>query len=102
MTTQERWEQLSFFEQMGNVASEISRARYWQEKGDGAQEEKTLLRAVDLIDMTISDGRWLTGCQEITRLREIVCDRFAGTHIYDVSLKNIETYLLPFALRARR
>lgn len=96
-----RWQKLSLAEQMGNIASEVNRALYWRECGDNKNTEKATERALELIDLTITDKRWHSRLKEIIRFREVLCDYFWNSLNYNVSSRAIKNYLLPFALRAR-
>lgn len=54
----ESWSKLSFVEQMGNIGSEVGRARKWQ----GKDENRFYLaveKALELFDLTFRDNRWL-------------------------------------------
>ena len=100
--TLEKWQKLSLVEQMGNIGSEFSRARHWEESGDFDSREKALERMIKLIDLTISDKKWRCRLFELLRLREIVCDLLIRGGNYDISLKSLQDYFLFFALSARK
>lgn len=53
----ERWRTLSFIEQMANISSEVGRTGKWKMKAKSALAESAFIRALDLIDATISEGR---------------------------------------------
>lgn len=96
-----RWNLLSLSEQMGNVGSEVSRARRWQKKDDklfqGAVD-----RALELFDFTIEDPRWRGArLREIARSREIFCDAISGGKEYRSSLEDLDRYFLHFAIAAK-
>ena len=44
MIAKNRWSKFTFAEQMGHIASEISRARHWEEKKDFISRDKALER----------------------------------------------------------
>ncbi len=52
-----RWTRLSFIEQMANIGSEIERARRWKEKGNTEYFKMAFERALELLELTISDSR---------------------------------------------
>jgi hypothetical protein len=90
----EKWEKIPFELQMGNIGSEINRVILWDESGDRKGKENALWRALELLDLTISQRRsW-----ELLRLKEIVCDKFLGENSYKVSSKFLKNYFLDFAL----
>lgn len=101
MHNRERWQQLSFAEQMGNIGSEVSRALHWDGKDkklfDGAVE-----RALELFDFTLEDQRWSGRLREIGRAREVFCDVVFGDGVYRSSLRELDEYFFHFALAARK
>lgn len=96
-----RWFELSLAEQLANIGSEINRAAKWQDKDKdifvGAVD-----RALELFDLTLADSRWKGRLREIARLREIFCDTLLGGKNYQGSLKDFESYFLPFTFLIRR
>lgn len=100
--TNEKWQKLSFAEQMANIGSELNRVIYWHKAGDRENKGKAVWRVLELIDLTIADKRWASRLLELIRLREVFCDLFLGKKLYDISLKSLQNYFLNFALAARR
>lgn len=94
----EKWQKLSLAEQMGNIGAEVSRVIHWHKKKDKESKEKALWRALELIDLTISDKRWRGRLLEICRLREVICDFFLENNQYKISSKFLKDYFLFFAL----
>lgn len=94
----ERWQKMSLAQQMGNIGSEVNLSISLKEKGDKENMEKSVFRALELIDLTISDKRWKGRLHEIFRLREIVCDTFLGENIYKTKPEFLKNYFLFFAL----
>jgi len=92
--TAEKWQELSFYEQMGNIGSEISRAR------NPLNQEKAVERALELIDLTLVDPK-LKHKKELARTREILCDTVYGENQYNTSLEDLDNYFFHFALAAR-
>ena len=54
--TEEKWQSLSFFEQMANIGAEIGRAINWRKK-DMAMSTASLYRGIELLDATIQDKK---------------------------------------------
>lgn len=98
--TPERWSSLRFEEQMGHITSEIIRARHWEEASDRTSRNQALERVLELVDASL-DCHHGARCRELTLLREVVSDCFAGTAVYDVGLSDLQQYGMPFAVRAR-
>ena len=74
---QGRWFEMSFVEQFGNIGSEVGRAAKWQEKG-GDVFWGAVSRALELIDLTLIDKRWIKRRVEISRVKEIFVDAVLG------------------------
>ena len=94
----ERWSKLTFAQQMGNIGSELARARIWQERKDEEQRIKALERALELIDLTLDEQRTDSRLRELTRLREVVGDWYAGPKMYQVPAGFLEDYCTQFSL----
>lgn len=96
-----RWFELSLYEQLGNIGSEVSRARRWQGK-DEKLFQGAVERALDLFDLTLSDMRWKGRLYEIGRAREVFCDAISGGKEYKSSLDDLQKYFDQFAYIARK
>lgn len=73
-----RWRELSLIEQMANISSEVGRTGKWKTKGNAAMAESAFIRALDLIDATIAEGRRNAPgrdsmLNELCREREMFC-----------------------------
>jgi hypothetical protein len=95
------WQKLSLAEQLGNIGSEVGRARRWIDK-DQKLYNGAILRALELFDLTLADSRWKGRLREIARLREVFCDAITGGKEYKSTLKDLERYLFYFAFLSRR
>jgi hypothetical protein len=93
-----RWHRLTLPQQMGNIGSEIARARHWEGHGDRERRDAAIERALELIDLTLCDIRRRTGLREIGRLREVVCAWYVESQAYDVTPETIQEYCTRFAL----
>lgn len=98
MLDSKRWSQFSFAQQIGHIGSEISRARHWEEKNEKTNKDSALIRALELIDLTIEDKKKKGGIREIVRLREFVCDQLTQTQAYEITLRELQTYCETFCL----
>lgn len=87
-------------QQLGNIGSEVDRVLKWQDK-DQVKFQKAFERALELLDLTIQDSRWVNRLREIARAREVLCDALTGGKNYQSSLKDINKYFFSFALLAR-
>ncbi len=95
-----RWFELTFFEQMANIGSEVERAIIWQEKNK-EYCQKAIERALELLDLTIADMRNRTRLKELTRLREALVDYFYFDNQFSSSGKSWRKYFFAFAYAAR-
>ena len=95
-----RWHTMSLAEQLGNIGSEIHRARLAQENHEG-RFIGACDRALELFDLTLSDARWRGRFLEIGRARDLFCDAMLGGKEYGTTLASLEPYFDRFALFAR-
>jgi len=96
-----RWQKLSLAEQLANIGSEISRVIRWKEK-DEKIYKNSILRALELFDLTLEDSRWRKRLREIARARELFCDAISEGKEYNTTLKDLEDYFFHFAFLARK
>ncbi len=96
-----RWRTMSLFEQLGNIGSEISRARRSRATHPD-RFENAVIRALELFDLTLQDPRWRGRRKEIARSREILCDIVWGESRYATSLDDLQRYFDTYALAARQ
>ena len=95
------WGRLSLAQQLGNVGSEVSRARRWQSR-DPLLFESAMIRALELLDLSIRDPRWRRRLKELARAREMLCDAWLGGKEYGSELEGLDRYFFDFALAARK
>lgn len=98
-----RWFELSLFEQLGNIGSEISRATAWSGR-NAAIARGAFERALELIDLTLDDPRHRQSparLRELTRTREVVVDFFDGSNQYQSTAASLRKYFDAFALATR-
>ena len=95
-----RWHTFSLLDQLGNVGSEVNRALSWQKK-DPLLFDRAVIRALELLDLTIQDPRWRERLKELVRSRELLCDAWLGGVEYGETFQSINRYFFDFALAAR-
>lgn len=96
-----RWHTLPLAEQLGNVGSEIGRARRWKAERPlhffGA-----VTCALELLDLTIRDPRWRNHrLKELLRARECIADAYFGGTEYGTTWEDLDQYFLHYAHTAR-
>jgi hypothetical protein len=96
-----RWKKLSFFEQMANVGSEVERTIRWKNKGNKEYSDMAFYRALELLDLTISDPKNTSKLKEIVRTREALADYFAFSNEYHSTDKSWQNYFYAFSWAAR-
>ena len=92
----ERWNQLSIFDQMGNIGSEAGRTLKLKRNGEDFQD--ALIRALDLFDATVE----LLVQDKSHRTKEVL--RARGQFLQALFIADdpsIETYFMQFAIAAR-
>lgn len=99
--SRERWFTLPLADQLGNIGSEVGRARAWQ-----GMDEKIFWgaagRALELLDLTREDMRWRRRRAELDRARESVADAILNGEVYGSRLADLEAYFMPFALYSQK
>ena len=98
----QRWAQLSIYEQLGNVSSEVGRAINATRAGKEKRAQGAIDRAVDLLDATVE----VLIQQKSPRVKEVLRAReeflrlfYDGT--FDEDADNIARYFNLFAIAAR-
>lgn len=94
-----RWAQMSLSEQMANIGSEISRALNWKRKNHEKYCLKSVVRALELIALTIDHVTVKSHLKELTRLREVILDYFYGNNEFRSSEEQWEKYFDHFNRR---
>ncbi|MDP1846137.1 MAG: hypothetical protein Q8L09_05390 [Candidatus Moranbacteria bacterium] len=96
-----RWNELSFFEQMANVGSEVGRTIQWKKKNNTDYSQRAFERALELLDLTVADEKNRKRLRELLRVREALADHFVFDNIYKSTNQNWQNYFLAFNFAAR-
>lgn len=96
-----RWMEMSFFEQMANVGSEIERALKWKEKENKEYSRLAFERALELLALTIADNKNIKKLRELTRLRETAIDYFEFDNEYNSTGEGWRRYFYSFNYASR-
>ncbi|MDO8602268.1 MAG: hypothetical protein Q7O04_00265 [Candidatus Omnitrophota bacterium] len=97
-----RWRELSFFEQMANIGSEVERAFDWRAKKNAGYSQKAFERTLELIDLTLENIKNTAHFKEITRTREAIVDHFFGTNQFMSTENSWRSYFSHFIYAARK
>ncbi len=97
---QSKWAQMTIFEQMGNIGSEVGRALAAKKRGDVESLRGALFRGLDLFDATAAvwAAKKSPKTSEILRARE----QFAEAATTDTANPALENYFMQFAIAARK
>jgi hypothetical protein len=96
-----RWAEMSFFEQMANIGSEVQRTILWKEKKNLEYSQMAFERALELLGLTISDSKNLKRLRELTRLKEALVDHFEFKNDYNSTDKSWSDYFYAFNYASR-
>ena len=102
MIDEKRWFKFTFSQQMGNIASEISRAIHFRNQNNSKNLQSALLRTIELLDLTKEDSKNIKRLRELCRFKEVLCDWYCQTNVYNVDPKSLKNYAMTFALAAQR
>ncbi len=96
-----RWFELSFFEQMANIGSEVERSIKWKNKDNADYSWKAMERALELIYLTVEDPKNRYRLKEILRMKEILIDYLAFDNEYQSTDESWQKYFYAFNYAAR-
>ena len=96
-----KWFKLSLIEQMANIGSEIERTIIWKKK-DKNISQRAFERALELLNLTITDIKNKSRLKEIARLREILIDYFQFENQFSSSDQLWRNYFNAFNFAACR
>ena len=80
-----RWQKFNKREQLLMIGSEFLRAKTWQKK-DNEKFVSALWRALELIDLTLSDPKWKNDSRILLGLRQEVARFYCADRTDDVAL----------------
>jgi len=95
-----RWQGFSFFRQMANIGSEVSRALNWRERRNPDYSRLAADRALELLDLTIADPQNRRRGKELWRLREALADYFYFDNQFGSTPRAWRLYFDAFAYAA--
>ena len=97
-----RWARMPFYEQMANIGSEVSRALNWRKKNNTEMSQKAVVRALELLDLSLGCASPYPKIKELARLREALVDYFYGSNEFSSSELLWRNYFDHFAYLSRR
>ncbi len=96
------FEALPFTVQLGHITAEVTRARVWAERGDDPQLHEALSRVIELLGVFLSGSMPRGLRREMARLQEVVAQFYEGQTIYNLTLADLENYLLSLFIVLRK
>lgn len=94
------WAKLSLQQQLANVGMDTFRAISWRERGNEEYATSAFYRAIELLDLTLSQPYSFAALRELARLREVLIDYFIGANSYASSKKSWQSYFGAFIYAA--
>ncbi len=89
---------MSLIEQLGNIGSEVGRAKIAQETEDD-RFQGAVKRALELFDRTLSDSRWSDRIDEIKMAKDCFVDATTNrAQKFHTTLADLDTYFMYFAM----
>lgn len=95
------WNKLTLIKQMANVGSEVERTISWKNKGNLEYSRMAFIRALELLDLTITCDKNRKRLKELTRVREALVDYFESDNQFSSSDKLWQKYFFAFNYSAR-
>ena len=99
----ERWAQMTIFEQMGNIYSEVGRTFNARRTGRLEDENMATKRAIDLFDATIDNlvQSKSVRAKEVLRAKDLFLNNLNSTKFDETDAASLEKYFMQFAIAAR-
>jgi len=100
----QKWSEMSIFEQMGNIYSEVGRAFKAKEKGDSEGIDQAVTRALDLFDATVESLRRKNPARlkEVLRAKDQFLQFVYKENPGKENLDSLDRYFRDYAIAARR
>lgn len=87
---------------MANIGSEVERAIRWRKKGNTAYCQMAIVRALELLDVTLEISYPFPVLKEVARARELLIDYFFGCNEHQTSDSLWQKYFHAFTLIASK
>lgn len=99
----ERWNNMTIFEQMGNIYSEVGRSFLAKSRGDELFARQAMIRSLELFDATVNYliSIHSVKVKEVLRARDQYLELFYESKVEKNELQGLDKYFLGFATAAR-
>lgn len=98
MIDRDKWQSYSFYQQMGNIASELGRVILFESRQDLKHRDSALWRLLELVDLTVENPGNRNRRKELCRFKEVLADWYSGRNDYEVRPESLKNYAMQFAL----
>jgi hypothetical protein len=96
-----RFGQFSLVEQLASIGSEVERALSWLERGNPEYSEAAFVRALELLEVSLSSRRHGYELRELARVYELLVDYFAADNQHQSTETSWRSYFAPFTYAAQ-
>jgi len=94
------WSTYTIVEKLANIGSEVIRALNWKSK-NAEISRLAMERALELIDITLSEEKGEGALKELCRLRETLVDFYYYSNTYSSTADSFHRYFLSFTHAAQ-
>ena len=103
LVDRKRWDNMSIFEQMGNIYSEVGRSLNAKKAGRITERDQAIVRALDLFDATTESllSKKSIRLKEILRAKDQFLSVAYDNNASSEDIDSIDRYFLHFATAAR-
>lgn len=92
-----RWNKFSLPQKLGNIGSEVARARLCEEKNNQGGRDASLKRVLEMLDATLDGDLPTSGKKELTTAKKVIGNWFIGSKDIEYSPNLLEEYFTQFA-----
>lgn len=92
-----RWNKFSLPQKLGNIGSEVARARLCEEKKDGIGRDSALERVLEMLNLLINSAITPAQKKELSQVRELINCWHLKQNFLDYSPALLEQYFTQFA-----
>lgn len=98
-----RWANMTIFDQMGNISSEVGRSFNARRQGQSEKENMAMVRALDLFDATIDSliANKSIRSKEVLRSKEQYLSALLNPKFDEKDGASIEKYFMQYAVASR-
>ncbi|MDR3642809.1 MAG: hypothetical protein P4L74_04250 [Candidatus Doudnabacteria bacterium] len=93
----ERWNKFTLHQKLGNIGSEVARARLWDDKKDILARNMSLHRILEMLDATLEGNIPMSAKKELNKTKELVSGWHANSKDIEYSPSLLEEYFTQFA-----